>query len=165
MDRVGVNQAIACGLGMAGVCIALLAACRRSAGGTDWLSGAGDRAAFRSMRKRRVPGGVVLARLRGVAHINRTQGYRAGDEAISRAAEALRMGGGTCGALYRIGGCTFVLVLPRRSCGTPELAAARSVRAYGLGNAGVRLDVGWAAGPGTVSELLSRARARLVQEP
>lgn len=165
MDRVGVKRAIVCGLGMAGACIAIMAACRRSAGGTDWLTGAGDRAAFRNILRKSAPGGIVLARLRGLGHINRTQGYRAGDEAISRAAKALRMGSGTGGALYRIGGRTFVLVLPRRSWGTPELAAARSVRAYGPGNAGERLDVGWAAGPGTVSELLSRAQVRLVQEP
>lgn len=163
MDRNGAKRrAFICGLGMAGAWIALMAICRRSAEGTDWLTGAGDQDAFRQRLKRnRRAGALVLARLRNLGAVNRTLGYRAGDEALSRAAEVLRGCWGRSGDLYRIGGRTFVLVLPRQEASALEHIAGRSERLYGTGAAGDTLVVTWAVGPDTLQALLGQAKAEM----
>ena len=163
MDRDWAKRrAFICGLGMAGAWIALMAICRRSAERTDWLTGAGDRDAFRQRLKgRRYTGALVLARLRNLGAVNRTQGYRAGDEAISRAAEVLRRCWGRSGDLYRIGGRTFVLVLPRQETSALEHMAGQSARLYGTGAAGDTLVLTWAVGPDTLQALLGQAKAEM----
>lgn len=163
MNRDGAKRrAFICGLGMAGVWIALMAICRRSAERTDWLTGAGDRDAFRQRLKRnRRAGALVLARLRNLGAVNRTLGYRAGDEAISRAAEVLRGCWGRSGDLYRIGGRTFVLVLPRQEAASLEHMAGRSTQLYGTGAAGETLVLSWAVGPDNVQALLRQAEAEM----
>lgn len=165
MDRDGgKRRAFICGLGMAGAWIALMAICRRSAERTDWLTGAGDRDAFRQrMKRKRRIGALVLARLRNLGAVNRTLGYRAGDEAISRAAEVLRGCWRRSGDLYRIGGRTFVLVLPRQEESSLERMAGQSTRLYGTGAAGDTLAVTWAVGPDTVQALLRQAEADMAR--
>ena len=165
MDKGEVRCTAAWGLAAAALLGALALGRVRAEENTDWLTGAKNGAAFRRfLRRRWYAGGLVLARLQGLDELNRTLGYRAGDEALVRAAQTLRACG-PGGRLYRIGGCTFALVLPAGKKGGPERAACQSTRAYGAGEAGDRLAVSWAAGPGRAAELLRQARDRLPKTP
>ena len=164
MGRAWRRWAVVCGLGMAVLWGSAAVRARRTAAATDWLTGAGDRAAFRRALERKRPvRGLVLAKLWGMEQVNQIRGYRAGDEIIARAAESLRLVCGDGSDLYRIGGCTFVAVLPGGNGPAPDRAAARSARIYGAGQAGERLMVSWAAGPGTVQRLFRQADIRLRQ--
>lgn len=164
MDRAWRKRAVVCGFGMAALWGIIAAASHHTAVATDWLTGAGNRAAFRrALERKRPAGGLVLAKLWGMERVNQTMGYRAGDETIAHAAESLRLVCGAGSVLYRIGGRTFVVVLPKGNGPAPDQAAARSVQAYGAGQAGERLMVSWAEGPGTVQRLFRQADTRLRQ--
>ena len=164
MDGAWRKRAVVCGLGMAALWGICAITSRHTTVATDWLTGAGNRAAFRrALERKRPAGGLVLAKLWGMERLNQVMGYRAGDEALTHAAESLRLVCGAGSNLYRIGGRTFVVVLSGGNSPAPNQAAARSAQAYGAGQAGERLMVSWAEGPGTVQRLFRQADTRLRQ--
>jgi len=123
-------------------------------GETDALTGCFNRQVFRELVDDLRSGGrgqhgvVLLLDLEGFRELNEREGHAAGDDALRRAAEAIRGRTRSTDVLVRWGGDEFVLVL--QGVGHAEAQARSAEIAEALGRAGLAARSGLGAyGPGS----------------
>jgi diguanylate cyclase (GGDEF)-like protein len=123
-------------------------------GETDPLTGCFNRQVFRELVDDLRSGGrgqhgvVLLVDLEGFRALNEREGQAGGDDALRRAAEAIRSRTRATDVLVRWGGDEFVLVL--QGVGRSEAQARRAEIAEALGRAGLSARSGVGVyGPGS----------------
>lgn len=143
-------------------------------GNQDALTGLGRRRAFAAALERKGPGmGVLLADLRGLGAVDQAMGYRAGDEYLVLAAECLKEIAPERGALYRVKGSRFALLLPGADGECLSALAGELAVAFGracppwIGELGGCFVTAWAeSAGGSLAEAAEQAAFSLqAQEP
>lgn len=138
-------------------------------GSQDALTGLGHRRAFTTVLERKDPGvGVLLADLCGLGAVDQAMGYRAGDEYLVLAAECLKEIAPERGALYRVEGSRFALLLPGADGECLSALAGELTGAFGracppwIGELGGGFATAWAeSADGSLAETVEQAAAAL----